>query len=34
MLLELNALAARSLILQHKLVEVFKLVPRFVSEYL
>jgi hypothetical protein len=34
MLLELNSLAARSLILQHKLIEVIKVAPRFVSEYL
>jgi len=34
MLLELNGLAARSLILQHKLIEVIKVAPRFVSEYL
>jgi hypothetical protein len=34
MLLELNALAARSLILQHKIIEVIKVAPRFVSEYL
>lgn len=34
MLFEMNALAARCLILQHKVVEVIKIAPRFVSEYL
>jgi len=34
MLFELNALAARTLLLQHKLIEVIKVTPRFVSEYL
>ena len=34
MLFELNALAARQLILQHKLIEVIKVAPRFVAEYL
>jgi hypothetical protein len=34
LMLELNALAGRTLLLQHKLIEVFRAAPRFVSEYL
>ena len=34
MLLEINLLAGQLLILQHKIIEVVKIAPRFVSEYL
>ncbi len=34
MMRELNSLAGRTLLLQHKLIEVFRAAPRFVSEYL
>lgn len=34
MLFEINLLAGNMLILQHKMIEVIKAAPRFVSEYL
>lgn len=34
MMLELNQKAGRTLLLQHKLIEVIRAAPRFVSEYL
>lgn len=34
MLFEINLLAGNMLILQHKMIEIIKAAPRFVSEYL
>ena len=34
MLFEINLLAGQLLILQHKIIEIVKAAPRFVSEYL
>ena len=34
MMYTLNNLAGRTLLLQHKLIEIFRTAPRFVSEYL
>ena len=34
MLFEINLLAGQLLILQHKIIEIVKVAPRFVSEYL
>ena len=34
MLFEINLLAGQLLILQHKVIEIVKVAPRFVSEYL
>lgn len=34
MMFEINLLAGKTLVLQHKLVEVMRLAPRFISDYL
>lgn len=34
MIFEINLLAGKTLVLQHKFVEVMRIVPRFISDYL